>query len=124
MQQDPLPGAWANNSPSQLNPSILTLVQIVPFEMVIQVASGDLNAIEVTTQFYMNTSNGDDFGYDLTYDVYAVFVDTADQLYNDPTHTATVTNYTTTIEQVSNKYYRINCQFNLTGLNGAKNCDS
>ncbi|WP_368645493.1 Cna B-type domain-containing protein [Alkalibacterium putridalgicola] len=88
---EPIPGANSNFLLSALNPKDLALGQIVPFQLAIDVSrTGQDGVVEFDIAFGITTTNGDPFGYDSDYKIYAAFVDVGDPHHLDSGQNATV----------------------------------
>jgi hypothetical protein len=78
----------------------MSLGQIVPFEVVINVCGGvgpEQGTIDFSASWATYTTSNNRFGYDTNYMVYCAFVDTADAGYFDPQNSARVVSYKSTL---------------------------
>lgn len=114
---DPMPGANGSKPLLEsLEPSELALGQIVPYDIKIT-ANGDTSKeggkINLTCLWDTVTTNGNDFGFDPNYKVFAAFVDYGDSRNKDSGNNASARIYSSVIEGTN-----IKGTFEVSGLEG------
>ena len=121
-QSDPLPNAIfgdPKDAVEALEPTDLMLGQIVPFELLVTVkGTGTDGEILVTPYWLTKTTNGENFGFDPEYMVYAAFVDTSDTATFDPGGNATATVASTFLANEGTSNEEIQGTLRISGLDG------
>lgn len=121
-QTNPLQHAVYGNpkdSVQSLQPADMMLGQIVPFELLVTVGgTGTDGEILVTPYWLTKTTNGQDFGFDPAYMVYAAFVDYGDTANVDPQGDATVSGVTTNLVYPNTSDEQIQGTLRISGLDG------
>ena len=97
----------------------MTLGQLVPFEVVIEVGGGpgpEQGTIEFTASWSTHTTSNDRFGYDKNYMVYCAFVDAADPGLLDPNNNARVESFSSVLVNPETIDEKIQGTFKVSGL--------